>query len=52
MSPPSIDALEDFENFLSAYISTVLFLRSIYPPRIFLCLHLSSNAASFFVVIL
>jgi mitotic spindle assembly checkpoint protein MAD2B len=36
MSPPSIDALEDFKTFLFAYISTVLFLRSIYPPEIFL----------------
>jgi mitotic spindle assembly checkpoint protein MAD2B len=36
MSPPSIDALEDFKNFLFAYIYTVLFLRSIYPPEIFL----------------
>jgi mitotic spindle assembly checkpoint protein MAD2B len=36
MSPSSTDALEGFENFLSAYISTVLYLRSIYPSNIFI----------------
>jgi hypothetical protein len=36
MSPPSIDALEHFKNFLFAYISTVLYLRSIYPSNFFI----------------
>jgi mitotic spindle assembly checkpoint protein MAD2B len=35
MSPPSIDVLEHFKNLLFAYVSTVLYLRSIYPPEIF-----------------
>ncbi|KAF2820883.1 DNA-binding protein [Ophiobolus disseminans] len=35
MSPPSIDVLEHFKNFLFAYVSTVLYLRSIYPPEMF-----------------
>jgi mitotic spindle assembly checkpoint protein MAD2B len=35
MSPPSIDTLEHFKYFLHAYVSTVLYLRSIYRPEIF-----------------
>jgi mitotic spindle assembly checkpoint protein MAD2B len=35
MSPPSIDTLADFKSFLHAYVSTVLYLRSIYRPEIF-----------------
>jgi mitotic spindle assembly checkpoint protein MAD2B len=35
MSSPSIDALEHFKNFLFAYVSSLLYLRSIYPPEIF-----------------
>jgi mitotic spindle assembly checkpoint protein MAD2B len=35
MSPSSIDALEHFKNFLFAYVSTLLYLRSIYPPENF-----------------
>jgi hypothetical protein len=35
MSPPSIDTLEHFKYFLHAYVSTVLYLRSIYRPKIF-----------------
>jgi mitotic spindle assembly checkpoint protein MAD2B len=35
MTPPSTDALEHFKNFLLAYISTVLYLHSIYAPHFF-----------------
>jgi mitotic spindle assembly checkpoint protein MAD2B len=36
MSLPRIDTLRHFEHFLLAYVSTLLYLRSIYPRTIFL----------------
>jgi mitotic spindle assembly checkpoint protein MAD2B len=35
MSPPRIDTLEHFKNFLLPYVSAILYLRSIYPREVF-----------------